>query len=330
MSGNKNKRNLEIDFIKIIACLGVVFLHTIGLKSSKFNNLIYYIGTISIPLFLMVNGFMILNKGEMNIKYILKKISRLLYVVIIWNIIDFIIIFYREGKIDNIIIQIIKSLLEKGNITWFWFMGALILLYICTPILYKILHNEKINAKFLIFCVSICEIIYIINIVLGYNKIKIIKEVIPQTLRIWTWITYFYLGGYSKKYFKWNNKYNLVIIFLIPFVMIYEFIVSNNILNNLYAENFYDNLFVIILTLLVFNFILNININNKYRNVIVNISSITFGIYIIHMFLVIELNKHYNFENGLVNFMCFIFITIISGILSYIIKKVPVIRSIVQ
>lgn len=330
MSGNKNKRNLEIDFIKIIACFGVVFLHTIGLKSSKFNNLIYYIGTISIPLFLMVNGFMILNKGEMNIKYILKKISRLLYVVIIWNIIDFIIIFYREGKIDNIIIQIIKSLLEKGNITWFWFMGALILLYICTPILYKILHNEKINTKFLIFCVSICEIIYIINIVLGYNKIKIIKEVIPQTLRIWTWITYFYLGGYSKKYFKWNNKYNLVIIFLIPFVMIYEFIVSNNILNNLYAENFYDNLFVVILTLLVFNFMLNININNKYRNMIVNISSITFGIYIIHMFLVIELNKYYNFENGLVNFMCFIFITIISGILSYIIKKVPVIRSIVQ
>ena len=330
MSENKNKRNLEIDFIKIVACIGVVFLHTIGLKSNKFNNFIYYIGTISIPLFFMVKGFMILNKTEMNGKYILKKILRILYIVTIWNIIDYMIIFYKKRNTDNIVIQIIKSLLEKGNITWFWFMGALILIYICTPVLYKILHNEKINTKFLIFCVSICELIYIINIMFGYKQIKIIKEMIPQTLRIWTWITYFYLGGYSKKHFKWNKKYKLAIILLIPSVMIYEFMVSNNILNNLYAENFYDNIFVIILTVLFFNFILNTNINSKYTNVIVNISSMTFGIYIIHMFLVIELSKYYNFENGLVNFISFIFVINISGILSYIIKKIPVIRTIVQ
>ena len=137
-------------------------MHTIGFKASKYNNLIYYLGTISVPIFFMANGYFILNKEEITLKYLIKKISRILFIVISWNIIYSLIVFIFTGYIDNIIIQIIKSTLQKGNIIWFWFFGTLIILYIFTPILHKTLHNKKINKKFLIIMISICEIIYII------------------------------------------------------------------------------------------------------------------------------------------------------------------------
>ena len=139
------KRNIGIDFIKIIACIGVVLLHAIGFKASKFNNLLYYLGTISIPLFFMTNGFFILNKDNINIKYLLKKISKFLDIIIFFNVIYWVTTLLIKRSANNIVIQVLKSIIGKGKIYWLWFLSSLIILYIICPILKKILDNNKIN-----------------------------------------------------------------------------------------------------------------------------------------------------------------------------------------
>ena len=55
-------RNINLDLIKVLACIGVVLLHTTmgGFKETGSWNLLtylYYLGTYSIPLFFMVNGY---------------------------------------------------------------------------------------------------------------------------------------------------------------------------------------------------------------------------------------------------------------------------------
>lgn len=325
----EKQREIGIDVLKIIACIGVVLLHTIGFKASKYNNLIYYLGTISVPIFFMANGYFILNKEEITLKYLIKKISRILFIVISWNIIYSLIVFIFTGYIDNIIIQIIKSTLQKGNIIWFCFFGTLIILYIFTPILHKTLHNKKINKKFLIIMISICEIIYIINVCLGYKEYKIIRQVIPQTLRLWTWITYYYLGGYLKNNLKWKKKYGVILIGISIFCIFYEMIISNNIIHDLFAENFYDNIFIMTWVTLLFSFIKNMSFKEKYRNLIINISSLTLGIYIIHEFIVKYISNFYDSKNGVYNIGVFIITLVMSYLISYIIKKITYLNKLI-
>ena len=52
----KKTRNINLDLIKVIACIGVVLLHTTmpGFKETgqwNYSSYLYYLGTYSIPLF---------------------------------------------------------------------------------------------------------------------------------------------------------------------------------------------------------------------------------------------------------------------------------------
>ena len=62
-------RNINLDLIKVLACVGVVLLHTTmgGFKETgswNFLAYLYYLGTYSIPLFFMVNGYLLLGKRD--------------------------------------------------------------------------------------------------------------------------------------------------------------------------------------------------------------------------------------------------------------------------
>ena len=83
-------RNINLDLIKVLACIGVVLLHTtmIGFKDTGSWNLLaylYYLGTYSIPLFFMVNGYLLLGKSNITYSYILQKVKWILIIVSSWT-----------------------------------------------------------------------------------------------------------------------------------------------------------------------------------------------------------------------------------------------------
>ena len=82
-------RNINLDLIKVLACIGVVLLHTtmVGFKETGSWNLLaylYYLGTYSIPLFFMVNGYLLLGKRNITYSYILEKVKWILITVSSW------------------------------------------------------------------------------------------------------------------------------------------------------------------------------------------------------------------------------------------------------
>lgn len=85
-------RNINLDLLKVLACVGVVLLHTTmgGFKETGSWNLLaylYYLGTYSIPLFFMINGYLLLGKREITYLYILQKVKWILITVSSWTFI---------------------------------------------------------------------------------------------------------------------------------------------------------------------------------------------------------------------------------------------------
>ena len=70
-------RDISLDAIKLVACIFVCTLHTIGMfmsESSDFHlsYLLFYMSGIAVPLFFMVNGFLLAPKdGGMKYYYCL-------------------------------------------------------------------------------------------------------------------------------------------------------------------------------------------------------------------------------------------------------------------
>lgn len=183
----KKIRNINLDFLKIMACIGVVLLHTTmpGFKETgpwNYLTYLYYLGTYSIPLFFMVNGYLLLGKNEISYSYILQKIKWIFVTVSIWTLIIWI---YKRDFSQNPIKKVLGSLLQRGYFFQFWFFGALILIYLCLPILKKFLKSKN---RYLL-ALSLLVIIGFVLELTNYLLQKPVQVYVIQTFRLWTWFS---------------------------------------------------------------------------------------------------------------------------------------------
>lgn len=219
----KKIRNTNLDLLKIMACVGVVLLHTTmpGFKETgswNYLTYLYYLGTYSIPLFFMVNGYLLLGKNEISYSYILQKIKWILVTVSTWTLIIWI---YKRDFPENPIKKVLGSLLQRGYFFQFWFFGALILIYLCLPILKKFLKSKNRYLLILSVLVIIGLIFELTNILLQMP----VQVYVIQTFRLWTWFFYYILGGFlaqfnldtlKKCYRSWMKVITVVLLFASP------------------------------------------------------------------------------------------------------------------
>ena len=165
------ERNLNLDFIKILAMVFVVGIHSIAnfnIWGININD--YYRLTIcgtAIPLFFTVSGFLLLGRNNIDWYYSTKKI---------WGIVTFVfvvcwiywlikLIVTQEPHWDKLYKDPLGAFLMGGTFWQFWYLGAMCLIYLLYPFLNKIYNLYKKWFVYLFFClIIICAIIYIINI----------------------------------------------------------------------------------------------------------------------------------------------------------------------
>lgn len=325
------KRNLQIDFLKNLACLGVVALHIFN--PSKCSNIIYYVCVAAIPIFFMVNGFLILNKKEITYKYVLKKIINMVVIILIWNILLFLQQIIVQHNVINPIKETIRNLVQRGTFFQFWFLGSLIMIYIFLPIIHKILNrSEKVYKFVIVLCLMICFTIDIINIIFGLMGKEIFTAKIIQTFRLWTWITYFIIGGYIGKYKKEikSTKKDKIIFFIVMIITLgYQLFISKYVFNNWRVENFYDNIIIMMYIILLWKIVYSIKIEKISGVIDINVKNIM-GIYIVHPLIINAVGSLYNYNNILINIMVYIFVLIICILVSTLINKIPKLNRIVN
>ena len=318
-------RNLGLDLLKIFSCIGVVVLHStrpgFNLEQYNISAYLYYLATYAIPLFFMLNGYFLLNKKKLPYSYVFNKIRGILTIVFVWNMLIWVI--KRDFNV-NPLMKIIGSLIQKGYAYQFWFFGSLII-YLTLPIVKKVLEKDYSYFVILLILIVIGIVIEMINTFIFH---KPLQQYVPQTFRLWTWFFYYILGGYLGKIniqeIKLTKliKISFSIIFIISPILL--FYLAKNVYHDAPAEYFYDSMIVKIVSIGLFILFLKIekNIVLKNNELIVKLSSLTMGVYIVHTYVLARVAKYINY-NLWYNTVIILFVTLsISFLISRIIWSV--------
>lgn len=319
-------RNLGLDLLKIFSCIGVVVLHStrpgFNLENYNISAYLYYLATYAIPLFFMLNGYFLLNKKKLPYSYVFNKIRGILTIVFVWNMLIWVI--KRDFNV-NPLMKIIGSLVQKGYAYQFWFFGSLIIIYLTLPIVKKVLEKDYSYFVILLILIVIGIVIEMINTFIFH---KPLQQYVPQTFRLWTWFFYYILGGYLGKIniqeIKLTKliKISFSIIFIISPILL--FYLAKNVYHDAPAEYFYDSMIVKIVSIGLFILFLKIekNIVLKNNELIVKLSSLTMGVYIVHTYVLARVAKYINY-NLWYNTVIILFVTLsISFLISRIIWSV--------
>lgn len=296
----KKVRLEGIDFLKVFAIFGVICLHVAGSYykvGSQDQNLelalmpikfFYYTGTLAIPLFFCINGFLILGKAKVTSKYILRKIAMMLTPVILWAIIVSVAKLIVKKEFVNPLWAAIGYLTQQGFFFQFWFIGALVIVQLVSPLLNRLLRRhwtifQVVTVIMGILCLVVMSFSY-------YVQTPLAKEVI-QTFRLWTWFFYFMLGAALRrtKYLSKMSKRNRFTFFVFTIISVQiAAIFSSVILKNGYAEYDYDSIFVmlaVIILMILYSQIINLERGKVFSRLILHFSENTMGIFIVHILI---------------------------------------------
>jgi surface polysaccharide O-acyltransferase-like enzyme len=156
-----DKRLFWIDFLRVLACFGVVLLHTGASMLLKFGEISnwdwwmsnFYSDTVRccVPLFLMISGALILPQTYGGLKqYFGRRIMRLVYPFAFWSVVYLVYRFYlmyRSGSLAAMTsLDQLKSIvfsLRDGVWYHFWYVYMILGLTLFFPILGKWIRNSS-------------------------------------------------------------------------------------------------------------------------------------------------------------------------------------------
>lgn len=243
----KKDRQLSVDFVKIIAMVGVMILHSqvsifdgnpIALAMSD-------AAVFSIPLFFMTSGYLLLDRNKVSYKYSFHKILGIVRFVLLITSILWLALGMRHG--ENYLIYTFGCFLQKGGMGIFWYFGAMILIYLLLPLLHSLYKiHKKSFATLTIVLFVISNAVFLLN----FFNIHVENATI-QTFRLWNWVFYFNMGGLIKEY-QVKIKFPIVILLFVVSDVLLMYLTP--LMPTIYCEYFYPSLMVQLLSLVLFSF----------------------------------------------------------------------------
>lgn len=242
--------------------------------------------------------------------------------------------------------------LKNINTDHFYFIKALLAIYIIFPIIHCSFHEEKNGKKYLgIIAIVIFLFTYGINTLefIGKYLVKDNRLVFNELKDVFlfgryaAFLLFFILGGYIHFYKEKLNKikYKKTICIALIGIGLILLALSKYVMNGtfqwkgIYLQNGYDNIATFIMSIAFFILMQNISIKNKFLSkAIIEIGTSTLGIYYIHILILtifsIYLYTYISFKGVFANTIKTILIILISYVLIRIIRKIPVIKKIIM
>lgn len=306
------KRNQNLDLIRILAGILVICIHSsdsfvnyptiFGGLSWWVANIVNSLARISVPLFIMISGSLLLPiPSNMSSSYFIKRrLNVILLPFIFWS---FVYIAY-----DWILLGHTYTLTKIAQAYFFGSLGPLYFLlviagiYISAPIFSNII--SKNNQKKLVGMISMSLVFGIILIIA--SRIINLHGIYPNSLTLFIPYIPFFLLGFLLKNKQISFFKGLLIYFslgLINAVFNFFSMKLNTIqilgdYNFNVSQYFYEivNPFVIVMTIIFFLSFNNLIISPKKENILKRLSSLVFGVYLIHPLIIEVLNKIFGFE----------------------------------
>ena len=303
---------MTIDIIRIFAFVFIVFLHTLN---RQFGVDVwmggYAIISIGVNLFIMISGYLLLDKTEEAIVFFKKRILNILPLFLVFNI-----IYIYFGKIP--IIPVLKG--KAISASHFWYIYMILGLYLLTPWLQKVLKYAEKETLFVVFLWFLC------NILNPYLRYFNLAEIPFSNFPLTGFIGYYILGYFVKKY---DNKVKRTSFILIIVIYVLGFLLS--FLSTKYVlavtgkrvSDFFDknSLGTFIMTLSFFVFWCKFNFSKRDRiiKIVADSTYFAFLVHLIVLHFIIKISDEMIFKSVMT-----IGISIILGILYNLLKQINI------
>ena len=303
---------MTIDIIRIFAFIFIVFLHTLN---RQFGVDVwmggYAIISIGVNLFIMISGYLLLDKTEKAIVFFKKRILNILPIFLVFNI-----IYIYFGKIP--IISVLKGKIISAP--HFWYIYMILGLYLLTPWLQKVLKYAEKETLFVVFLWFLC------NILNPYLQYFNLAEIPFSNFPLTGFIGYYILGYFVKKY---DNKVKSTSFILIIVIYALGFLISFFSTKYVLAvtgkrvSDFFDknSLGTFIMTISFFVFWCKFNFSKRDRiiKIVADSTYFAFLVHLIVLHFIIKISDEMIFKSVMT-----IGISIILGILYNLFKQINI------
>lgn len=339
-------RDFSLTFIQVVCAIAVVTLHTNGCfwnfsATERYwftANIIESVFYFGVPIFFMISGITLLDyqKRYSTKEYFRKRIEKTVIPYVAWSLIG---VFFRLATktlaYETLTAKwIVNGLLStSGIINLYWFFQPLFCLYLCIPVFAAIEEKKKIAEYILIIALFINILPPFLNTTLSLGLQWPYSVSIASGYILWLWLGYYFYRFPPER----NQKVILYLLAIFGLAMhiigTYRLsIEAGKIIGNYKG---YNNIPNVLYSLGVFLFYKNLGEKIEHikwlKKLIKILGNYTFALYLLHWFILQILVPLFKINILSIYYRIFapfpIFLIVI--ILTWVIRKIPVLRRIV-
>lgn len=329
-----SKQNLNINLLRILACLMVIFMHA-PFPSEHANGIflstLSYLTAPCIGLFFMVSGYLLLPIKQDTKSFLRKRLGKVIGPTLFWSIFYIAVNFIKEDGKDSLMTELISIPFSAQGNPVLWFMYTLIGLYLLAPIISRWLEraSQKEEEFYLgLWGISLCYPILSSWLSINQGNTGILYYFTGYA-------GYFILGHYLKKYPE-RISFKCVIPWMGISILAPIICKIAHIQVNFYEVFWYLSIFVVIQCIFWFQTISKIkfHFNEWLERISTKIANLSFGIYLIHIFIMRyilwECDFIQNMNSYIVQTITIAIITfVLSTVSCYLISLLPFASSII-
>lgn len=285
------ERYYYLDFVRVLACVMVIVMHSPltpkGITHSTLEVGLGYLTAPCIGLFFMVSGALLLPIKDNAKSFLSHRLNRILGPTVFWTF------FYLTVKIvdGNIgLSDLVHSIFSipfsaQGN-GILWFMYTLLGLYLLSPVISPWLQRiskRELESYLLLWLISLC-----------YPFLRLWIDIPKENTNVLYYFSgyvgYFLLGYYVHQYYKGISWKNVAIVGIIAFIVAVvppAYILVSHMKVAFYELFWYLSPGPAFMTLAWFILLMKIISSkaSRCKSIISRISSASFGIYLVHIFI---------------------------------------------
>lgn len=358
-------RYRNIDLIKFIAIYLVILYHfnTVNVNFMIDCQPIAYINyslrticSMCVPLFFFVNGFLLIKK-DFDLSRHIRRILKLVLLAFLWAIIEVVLILTIRSESISLYDFFLEIWTRKtGMVGHLWYIGALVCVHMFFPLIKSAYDsNKKVFNYFMTLCAILVFGNSILNMISAAGYYAVIgwidKSIADNVLGMYNPFIgnnshafgYFcvgcFIGGYQQQFDRYAQEHfgklkSVIGIFISTILlsawgMLYSGMTGTQWDSVWYG---YDTIFTLVNVILVYVLSLNYKGDiNKLYQYIRCVSCNTLGIFFIHgiiisLFLRLGIKEYQITNNFAVNMLLAFIILNISLIITLSLRKIPLIR----
>ena len=329
----KKTREYAFDILRVISMIMVIIIHIanvycrsfgmISTKSYLISLIFNTICRVSVPIFFMISGSLLLDRSFNKEKY-LKRVLKYVILIVVWDIIYLVWEYFYLGiTYDKLYMLVIDP--YRAHL---WFLYTILVLYAIQPLLKLIMDKSNNVVKIILLTVWII-----------LSLASMINPYVAKFFTIFSYIGYFIIGKYLYDFIKKYDlrKYNIslvlimIICFSISIWMNYSLSIKLNQFYNLFFA--YRTPFIMISSFALYVLIISNYRKDSLNKFVTGLSDLSLGVYLIHgIFLDVTVKVFiYSSINSLIGIPIFtVIIFVLSIISTFIIKKIKYLNYIIS